>query len=273
MKMFFFKALSFIIGSKVTLSSLEMFYWYFGIDFIEKELIRLRHKLLLVDDDKEVLQINKEYFEDKGYLVATASSAKEALAYMKKNTFACIVLDVMMPETDGFTFCKSIRQYSDVPIIFLSGKVSEDDRIEGLTIGADDYMTKPYSLRELAVRIEINIKRHEASKKTTTNSSLLEFPPMSIDLINHKVLWEDEEIPLSNKEFTLLHFLAKNAGNACTYEAIGKEVWGSYSESDRRSIMVNVSRLRKKLETHTGLDNIIESLWSKGYSFTLKKKK
>lgn len=230
----------------------------------------MRNKLLLVDDDQEVLEINKHFFEEEGYLVAIASSAKQALAYMKKNTFSCIVLDVMMPEIDGFTFCKTIREYTDVPIIFLSGLVTEDDKIKGLTLGADDYMTKPYSLRELSIRIQNNIRRYQVSKQANHDSSVLNFPPLSIDLVGHKVFWNNEEIALSNKEFMLLHYLASRAGETCTYEDIGSKVWGSYLDSDRRSIMVNVSRLRKKLEASTGQDNIIESIWSKGYTFTLK---
>lgn len=229
----------------------------------------MKHKLLLIDDDKEVLAINKTYFEQEGYLVAAASSAKEAMSYMKKNTFSCIVLDVMMPNIDGFTFCKTIREHRDIPIIFLSGKVEEKDRINGLLLGADDYLTKPYSLRELSLRIGLHIRRHEASHKTTTTSSLLEFPPMVINLMSRKVFWNEEEIPLSNKEFELLHFLASKAGEPCTFEEIGQAVWGSYIDSDRRSIMVNVSRLRKKLEMYTSLDQIVESVWSKGYRFTL----
>lgn len=230
----------------------------------------MKYKLLLVDDDREVLGINKSYFEEEGYLVATASSAKEAMAYMKKNTFSCIVLDVMMPDVDGITFCKTIRKESDVPIIFLSGKAEEEDRIKGLLLGGDDYLTKPYSLRELSVRIGLHIRRHEASRKASpSSSSLLEFPPMVINVLSHKVFWNGEEIPLSNKEFELLHFLASKAGETCTFEEIGEAVWSSYIDSDRRSIMVNVSRLRKKLESYTCLDHIIESVWSKGYRFTL----
>lgn len=229
----------------------------------------MKYKLLLVDDDKEVLDINKTYFEKEGYFVASATSAKEAMTYMKKNAFSCIVLDVMMPDVDGLTFCKTIRKYSDVPIIFLSGKAEEDDRINGLLLGADDYLTKPFSLRELSVRIALHIRRYEASRKVSNSSSLLEFPPMVIDVLSHKVFWNEEEIPLSNKEFELLYFLAGKAGEACTFEEIGTAVWGSYIDSDRRSIMVNVSRLRKKLENYTKLDGIVESVWSKGYRFTL----
>lgn len=227
----------------------------------------MKEKLLLVDDDVEVLELNKHYFSDAGYAVATAHNAKEALSYIKKNTFSCIVLDVMMPEMDGLTLCQKIRNQSDVPIIFLSGKASENDRIGGLLLGADDYMTKPYSLRELEARIKVNIRRHNATKQTAQNSSVLSFPPLSIDLVAHKVSWADKEIPLSNKEFDLLHFLASNAGQVCTFEDIGTAVWGSYLESDRRSIMVNVSRLRKKLENYTGETNHIESVWSQGYTF------
>lgn len=228
------------------------------------------HKLLLIDDDTEVLGINQKFFSDAGYSVTTAASAKEGLTLLKKHHFSCIVLDVMLPDIDGFQACENFRAISDVPIIFLSGCVTEDDRIKGLMSGADDYMIKPYSLRELAARIEVNIRRHTISKKATKDTSRLEFPPLSIDLLSHKVLWDREEIPLSNREFELLHLLATRPGQAFTFKEIGEHVWGSYLENDRRSIMVNVSRLRKKLEKYKGLENLIESVWSKGYRFTGK---
>lgn len=189
---------------------------------------------------------------------------------MKKNTFSCIILDVMMPEINGFSACKKFRTISNAPIIFLSGRADEEDRIKGLTIGADDYITKPYSLRELAIRIEIHIRRYEANNQTKQELSVWEFPPLTIDIIKRKVYWNDEPISLSNKEFDILKTLAEKPGETFRFDEIGNAVWGDYLESDRRSIMVNMSRLRKKLQNYEGLENIIESVWSQGYRFTGK---
>lgn len=240
----------------------------------EREVyIVAKHKLLFIDDDNNVLLMNKEFFLDAGYAVATTTSAKKGIALLDKHSFSCIILDVMMPGLDGLDCCKLIRKKSDVPIIFVSGKASEEDRIEGLLLGADDYITKPYSLRELAARIEVNIRRHQSVNKKVKASSILEFPPLSIDLIEHKAFYNnEEEIPLSNREFVLLHLLATKPGEAFTFEEIGNKVWGAYLETDRRSIMVSVSRLRKKLDYYEGLQDIIQSVWSKGYRLSQKSK-
>lgn len=232
-----------------------------------------KHKLLFIDDDKEVLNLNKQFFLNAGYAVATTSSAKSGIALLDKHDFSCVILDVMMPELDGLDTCKLIREKSDIPIIFLSGKVSEEERISGLLTGADDYITKPYSLRELSARIEVNIRRHQSIHKKVKDSSILEFPPLSINLIEHKALYNNtEEISLSNREFVLLQLLASKPNQVFTFEEIGTKVWGSYLESDRRSIMVNVSRMRKKLDQYEGLENIIESVWSKGYKLSSQSK-
>lgn len=231
------------------------------------------YKILFIDDDQDVLNINSKYFHQQGWEVFTASSATEGRKIIQNSNPDCIILDVMMPEVNGFSACKTFRNITNVPIIFLTGRVSEDDKVQGLLLGADDYVTKPYSLRELSARITANIKRHQtitALSKEAANDFVLHFPPLSIDINAHKVFCQDEEIPLSNREFELLLFLAKHKNETVTFEVIGKQIWGSYSDSDRRAIMVNTSRLRKKLDQYNGLENIIETVWSKGYKFTYK---
>lgn len=228
------------------------------------------NKILLIDDDKEVLELNKKYFEKEGYLVSIACSAQAGYHLLQTLSPECIILDIMMPDIDGFEACKLFRQKTDIPIIFLTGKVSEDDKINGLLLGADDYITKPYSLRELSARIQVNIRRHQAASKKTTTLSSFDFPPLSINLFTHKAFCNQEEIPLSNREFELLHLLASKPNETVTFEEIGNKIWGYYSENDRRSIMVNASRLRKKLENYAGLQNIIESVWSKGYKLSYR---
>lgn len=223
-------------------------------------------KLMLIDDDKEVLSINYKYFQKKGYQVSAYATAVAAIKALAHNQPDCILLDVMLPELNGFQAFPKIRERTDAPVIFLTGRVEENDKIKGLLLGADDYIVKPYSLRELEARIMVQLRKHTPK----TVSSLLEFPPLSIDTTAHKVFYEkSEEIILSNREYEFLALLATHPREPMTFQAIGEQLWGTYSDNDRRTIMVNASRLRKKLSSYAGLENCIETVWSKGYQFTL----
>jgi DNA-binding response OmpR family regulator len=221
-------------------------------------------RVLLIDDDHEVLQINREYLEKEGYQVDTAPSVPQALAQIRKKQPDCIVMDVMMPGIDGFEGLSSIREYTDAPILYLTGKTGEEDRIQGLSLGADDYISKPYSLKELSLRIMIHIGKH---KKTNREKSTLDFPPLRIELLSHKAFYNEEEIPLSNREFNLLTYLAMHPEQILTFEEIGTELLGTYLDSDRKTVMVSTSRLRKKLEGYVGLEQMIQTVWGKGYCF------
>lgn len=223
---------------------------------------------MLIDDDAEVLAINCKYLKNEGYEPISATTAQKGLQLLEKFNPSCIILDIMMPGINGFDACKGFRKLTDIPIIFLTGKTSEEDKINGLMLGADDYIVKPYSLRELSARIHANIRRHQF---TSTAAATLSYPPLIIDVTNHKPYYNDEEIALSNREYELLYLLASNPNKTITFEQIGKKMWGSYSSNDRRSIMVNASRLRKKLEGYIGLQNLIETVWSQGYKFVYHK--
>jgi len=221
-------------------------------------------RVLLVDDDKEVLHVNSEYLKGKGYKVRTAQSADEAFALVPEFLPQCIVLDVMMPGMDGFEAYQHLRELTQVPVLFLTGRSEEGERIKGLMLGAVDYITKPCSLEELSLRINIHISRYRG---VTGQTGVLEFPPLRIELLNHKVFYREEELALSNKEYELLVCLAKHRREVMTFEQIATELIGGYIEADRRNIMMNASRLRKKMEGCVGLENMIETVWGKGYCF------
>ena len=229
-------------------------------------------KILMIDDDLEVLEVNKKFFEEKECRVEVCSEAVKALELVKSFKPNCIFLDVMMPELDGFALCRQIREVTDVPVLFLSGRVSEDDKVEGFEAGGDDYIEKPYSLRELYVRMTAHVRKSMASAKKEKSSVTIDLNPFYLDKEKHKLFYEGDEIPLSNKEYDLILFLAKNVGKEITFEEIGTQLWGSYIETDRRNVMVNVSRLRKKIESQTGIDNFIETVWSKGYKLVKLRK-
>ena len=227
-------------------------------------------RILMIDDDKEVLELNKKFFEEKDCQVEICSDPLKALGIVENFKPNCILLDVMMPGTDGFTLCKKIRKITNVPVLFLSGKVSEDDKVKGLEAGGDDYIEKPYSLREVYARIASNVRRSSQQVTKNANSMIIDLDPFFIDKESHKLFYEKEEIIISNKEYQLMLFLAENPNKDITFEEIGIKLWGIYSENDRRSVMVNVSRLRKKIESQTGVDNLIETVWSKGYRLVKK---
>lgn len=225
--------------------------------------------LLLIDDDSDVLDINSKYMKGEGFTVYTANDPQKGIALARKTNPDCIVLDIMMPGMDGYQVCKKIRTFSSAPIIFLTGKDSEDDKINGILTGADDYIVKPYSLRELTVRIYALLRRSQMQKEAT-DTNLLTFGDLSIDQLAHKAFYKGEDLGLANREYEVLLYLATHPNRDVTFEELGTALFGVYSEVDRRSVMVNVSRLRKKMNLDFALENMIETVWSKGYRFIAK---
>lgn len=227
-------------------------------------------KILLVDDDIEVLNINKVFLEQEGFTVFVSDDPDKALAITKNKKPDCIVLDVMLPKMDGFSLCKKIRTFCDAPIIFLSGKSSEDDKLTGLTCGAEDYIVKPYSVKELKARIDIMIKRHNPAPKKVADATTITYGNLSIDRLTHKAYYKDEDLQLSKREYQVLLYFASHPNTDLTFEDIGTELFGTYTETDRRSVMVNVSRLRKHFSGISELENMLETVWSVGYKFITK---
>lgn len=170
----------------------------------------------------------------------------------------------MMPRVNGLVACKKYRTVTNAPIIFLTGCTSEEDKIKSFLLGADDYLEKPYSLKELQVRILANIRRSRAYN----TPDLQVYQSLSLDISLHKAYCNGEEILLSNREFELLYMLIKRKNETVTFEDIGVEMFGVYSEADRRSVMVHMSRLRKKLKNYPDVANMIQTVWSEGYCFS-----
>ncbi len=164
--------------------------------------------------------------------------------------------------------CHILRTFTSAPILFLTGKSSEDDKITGLTSGADDYIVKPYSLRELKVRIDILLRRMGQLKSASDNHTLV-IGNLTIDKVAHKALFLGEDLGLANREYEVLLYLAEHPDRDITFEELGNALLGTYMEADRRLVMVNVSRLRKKLDCSHELSNHIETVWGKGYRFII----
>jgi len=226
-------------------------------------------KLLLIDDDTEVLDINKKFLTGEGFSVYTTANPQQGIEYAKKLQPDCILLDVMMPGLNGFEVCTKIREFSSIPIIFLTGKDSEDDKINGLVTGADDYIVKPYSLRELKARIDVILRRF-VKVQPQQDANVLTFQNLTVDKLAHKAFYKGEDLMLANREYEVLLYLVTHPNQDVTFEELGTALFGTYQENDRRSVMVNVSRLRKKMTIDFELENMIETVWSKGYKFIAK---
>ena len=222
--------------------------------------------IMLVDDDKEMLALTSEHFRSIGYAVKAFTRGTQAIAALSMEPVDCVVLDVRMPELSGFDVCQRIRQISTVPILFLTGQIDEEDKVNGLLLGADDYIEKPFSFRELEARVQAAIRR---SKISSTPDTLV-FPPLEFDLQGRRVLCNGDDLQLSVREFDILLYFATSGKDIIPYEDIGIQVWGVYQEQDRRSVMVIVSRLRKKLDIDPLAVRMIETVWSVGYRFVGK---
>lgn len=223
-------------------------------------------KLVMIDDDAEVLAINQKYLTGVGFTVYTAVSPREGILSIREHLPDCILLDVMLPEADGYRVCRYIRSFSSVPILFLTARDSEEDVVRGLTCGGDDYLVKPYSLRELKARVDLLIRRQK-QLESVSSDLVLTIGNLTIDKVAHKAFYRGEDLMLANREYEVLLYLAEHPDRDIPFAELGCALFGSYLESDRRSVMVNVSRLRKRFEGNYELENRIETVWSKGYRF------
>ena len=240
-------------------------------------------RIYMVDDDREVLEINMKYLRGCGYETEGTFNPLKGLDEIKTKNPDIIILDVMMPGMDGFEFCKKVREFSDIPIIFLTGKSNEDDKLNALMLGGDDYILKPYSLKELKVRIDVilrrtlksgnieqlsgsDLKQQDAQTEKTSKGNLI-IGSLNIDRLSHRVFFDGEEILFTNREYEVFVYMAENPGRTITFLELGEKLYGTYSESDRQGIMVIVSRFRKKMKENEEFSKMIETVWSKGYKF------
>lgn len=218
------------------------------------------YKILFVDDDTDMLAMVQEYLSLKGYEVLSALDGETALNKIK---FApdIILLDVNMPKMDGFEVCMKIRELVSCPIIFLTAREEEQDRIKGLEIGGDDYILKPFSLKELEARIKAHLNREERAKK----KSVIQYHEgLLIDYSSKKLFYNENEIVLTGLEFNIVEFLSLNPGRVFDIEKIYENTGGYESDAESRVITVLISRIRKKIRRYTEQE-YIETVWGIGY--------
>ena len=225
-------------------------------------------KVLVVDDEKMIVKGLRFSLEQDGMEVDSAYDGEEALNVVKQSTYDVILLDVMLPKLSGFEVCQQIREFSDVPIIMLTAKGEDMDKILGLEYGADDYITKPFNILEVKARIKAIMRR--SSKKETKedeDSNLRIFGDMKIDLDSRRVFIDDKEVNLTVKEFDLLELLMNNPNKVYSREKLLNDVWGYEYLGDVRTVDVHVRRLREKIEKVPSEPNYIHTKWGVGYYF------
>lgn len=223
-------------------------------------------KILVVDDDKEIVELLSIYIKNEGYDVVKAYDGKEAMTKVITNPdIDLMILDIMMPKMDGMAVVKELRKESQIPIIMLTAKITDMDKIQGLVAGADDYVTKPFNPLEVMARIK-SLLRRTHMQITTDTPDILEVGPLIINKDSHEVVTEDGvEIQLTALEFGILHLLASHPNRVFSAEEIFERVWQQESLVSAKTVMVHVSHLRDKIETATGGEKVIETVWGVGY--------
>ncbi|MCA0970551.1 response regulator transcription factor [Halobacillus litoralis] len=219
-------------------------------------------RVLVVDDEQDMIHMVKSYLERYNYQVMTAMDGVEAVKAAKNEEVDLIILDIMMPKMDGVTACREIRSFSDVPILMLTAKSDPDDRVIGLRTGADDYIVKPFSLKELLARVEATLRR---SKGFQTEEHLFQHKELMVDLRGHVVEVEGQRVNLTRKEFLLLSFLVQHVGQVFTREQLLDRIWGLESGGTMRTVDTHVKTLRLKLKSAGAY---IQTVWGVGYKFS-----
>ncbi|TCO77938.1 response regulator YycF [Marinisporobacter balticus] len=223
-------------------------------------------KVLVVDDERSISEILKFNLEKEGYEVSVASDGEEAVQKAYQVEPEIILLDVMLPKMDGFQVCKKIRENFNMPIIMLTAKEEEVDKILGLELGADDYITKPFSMRELLARVKANIRR-VVTNNTNNKNTVICSGELNIDLNKYEVKKRDTVIELTLREFELLKYLATQENQVFTREQLLEEVWGYEYYGDIRTVDVTVRRLREKIEDHSSNPKYVLTKRGVGYYF------
>lgn len=224
--------------------------------------------ILVVDDETEIAELVEIYLVSEGYQVWKASNAAEGLDIIKKEPIQLAILDIMMPGMNGMEMCKEIRKTNNIPIIMLSAKSRELDKIMGLSNGADDYVTKPFSPLELTARVKSQLRRYtelNPEKQSDNPKNEISIRGLTINREDHRVLVYDEEVKLTPIEFDILYLLASNPGRVFSTDDIFTQVWNEKMYEANNTVMVHIRRLRGKLKEDSRPEKIITTVWGVGY--------
>ena len=225
-------------------------------------------KILIVEDEVAVAELEKDYLELSGFGVVMQHTGDAGLKAALNEDFNLIILDLMLPNVDGFEICKKVREKKNTPIIMVSAKKEDIDKIRGLGLGADDYMTKPFSPSELVARVKAHLARYERLVGSGVKANeIIEIRGIKIDKTARRVYVNGEEKAFTTKEFDLLTFLAENPNHVFTKEELFNKIWDMESIGDIATVTVHIKKIREKIEFNTSKPQYIETIWGVGYRF------
>lgn len=231
-------------------------------------------KILIVDDDEAITGLLREVLQAEGFATRECLSGQEALAALSDEDFDLVLLDVMMPGMNGFETCQRIREDSDVPVVFLTARNEESDTVLGFSLGADDYIVKPFKPRELVARVRARIRRRQTTQDPVSAGALgiFDHDGLLIDVKRHVATLHDEELKLTPKEFGVLSLLARHAGSPVAIKDIFEEIWDeSYNSFDSNTVMVHIRRIRKKLSQIDSSREFIKTVFGVGYKLDVER--
>ena len=225
-------------------------------------------KILIIEDEEAIADLEKDYLELSGFEVEIEGRGDAGLTRALSEEFDLIILDLMLPGVDGFEICRSIREEKNIPVIMVSAKKDDIDKIRGLGLGADDYMTKPFSPSELVARVKAHLARYERLVGSgIQENEIIEIRGIKIDKTARRVWVNGEEKQFTSKEFDLLTFLAQNPNHVFTKEELFSKIWDMESIGDIATVTVHIKKIREKIEFNTAKPQYIETIWGVGYRF------
>ena len=219
--------------------------------------------VLVVDDEPDIVDLMRDFLEAEGYTVLTAPEAETAQTLLKEHEVDCLLLDVMMPGQSGFELLRAVREERDVPVLFLSARQEDRDKIRGLALGADDYIVKSATPTEVVARVKAVLRRYRRGEPLA--QTMIEFGRLAIDPLAREVLVDGAPVAFTPREYDLLEYLAENPRQAFTREQLYERFWGNYG--DRHSLTVHIARIREKIEEDPSKPQIIATVWGVGYRF------
>ena len=225
-------------------------------------------KILIIEDEEAIADLEKDYLELSGFEVEIAADGETGLKRALDEDFQLVILDLMLPGVDGFEICRQVREKKNTPIIMVSAKKDDIDKIRGLGLGADDYMTKPFSPRELVASVKTHLNRYKRLLNSNAReNTVIEIRGLKIDKTARRVWVNGEEKNFTSREFDLLTFLAENPNHVFTKEELFRKIWDMDSVGDIATVTVHIKKIREKIEQNSAKPQYIETIWGVGYRF------
>ena len=225
-------------------------------------------KILIIEDEEAIADLEKDYLELSSYEVEIAADGETGLKRARDEDFQLVILDLMLPGVDGFEICRQVREKKNTPIIMVSAKKDDIDKIRGLGLGADDYMTKPFSPSELVARVKAHLNRYQRLVNSNAReNTVIEIRGLKIDKTARRVWVNGEEKNFTSREFDLLTFLAENPNHVFTKEELFRKIWDMDSVGDIATVTVHIKKIREKIEQNSAKPQYIETIWGVGYRF------